>query len=195
MQRAAIGVRAHSGWAAVVTVTGKPGSVRVVDRRRIVVTDSNIQGAKQPYHFVEDFELPAAAKYIANCGAVAGRLAFASLRTIVRELSGCDYEVAGAAIVLASGRPLPALTQILASHALIHTAEGEFFRDVFRRAFERLKISVTGIRERDLSATPALQREIADLGKSAGPPWTQDQKVATLAAVTVLSQVRMVSDA
>jgi hypothetical protein len=50
-----------------------------------------------------------------------------------------------------------------------------------------LGIRVTGIRERDLGERSALQSEIASLGKTVGPPWTQDQKMAAQAAMTVLS--------
>jgi hypothetical protein len=185
MMRAAIGVRAHSGWAALVAVSGKPGSVHVLDRRRIVIADTQSSGTNQPYHFAEKLELRAAEKHLASCGAVSERLALSALRDVVKELS--DYEVAGAAILLASGRPLPALPAILVSHALIHTAEGEFFRQVVRQACETLEIGVTGIRERDLGERSALQTEIANLGKTVGPPWTQDQKMAALAAMMVLS--------
>src|SRR5689334_14580510 len=143
MKRAAIGVRAHSGWAALVAVAGKPGSVQVLDRRRIVIADTRRPGANQPYHFAERLEVPAAEKHLAGCAAVSERLASAALHDVLQELDG--YEVADAAILLASGRPLPSLADILASHALIHTAEGEFFRQVVRLACERIGIRVTGI--------------------------------------------------
>jgi len=106
--------------------------------------------------------------------------------------------VEACAIVLAAGRPLPDLAGILASHALIHTAEGEFFRQVIRKACETLAIAVTGIRERDLDARAAslfgknksrVDRKIAEQGRILGPPWTQDQKLATLAATLVLADL------
>jgi hypothetical protein len=185
MKRAAIGVRAHSGWAALVAVSGKPGSVQVLDRRRIVIADPTRPGANQPYHFAEKLELRAAEKHLTSCTAISEQLALAAFRDVVKALNG--YEVAGAAILLASGRPLPSLPDILASHALIHTAEGEFFRQIVRQACEHLGISVTGLRERELGAGSALQSEIAKLGKTVGPPWTQDQKLAALAAMMLLS--------
>lgn len=141
-------------------------------------------GANQPYHFVEKLELGAAEKHLASCAAVSGQLALAAIRDVIQELNG--YEIAGAAILLASGRPLPSLPKILASHALIHTAEGEFFRQAVRQACKRLRICVTGIRERELGEGSALQQEIANVGKIVGPPWTQDQKIATLAAMIIL---------
>jgi hypothetical protein len=188
LKRATIGVRAHSGWAALVAVAGKPGSVQVVDRRRIVIADARGGGGNQPYHFAEKLELRAAEKHLAGCAAVSERLALSAIGDVVKELKG--YEIAGAAILLASGRPLPSLPDILASHALIHTAEGEFFRRMVRQACERLGICVTGIRERELGEGSALQLEIARLGKTVGPPWTQDQKMAALAAMMVLSNAQ-----
>jgi hypothetical protein len=197
MQRAAIGVRAHSGWAAVVAIAGGPDSVQVIDRRRIVVTDSKITGAKQPYHFVEEFALKDAEAFLTKCSAVAERLAVKTLRQMITEMRNRGYQAKEAAILLASGRPLPALPQILASHALIHTAEGEFFRDVFRQACRSLEIRVADIRERDLDACAAdcfgrsadrARNGIAAAGKAMGPPWTQDQKLAALAGLVVLSR-------
>jgi hypothetical protein len=188
LKRAAIGVRAHSGWAALVAVTGKAGSVQVLDRRRIVVADAKRPGANQPYHFAEKLELGAAEKHLESCAAVSQRLALSAIGDVVRELRG--YEIAGAAVVLASGRQLPLLPDILRSHALIHTAEGEFFRQVVRQACEKLGIGVTGIRERELGEGSALQLEIGRLGKIVGPPWTQDQKMAALAAMMVLADAQ-----
>jgi hypothetical protein len=195
MQRAAIGIRAHSGWAAVVVVSGSPATVDVIERSRIAITDPNIPGASQPYHFAKGEKLPEAERYLAHCSAISERLAFEALAGIVQDLRLREYVAVGCAILLASGRALPPLPRILASHPLIHTAEGEFFRQAFRKASERLEIQVTGIRERELEGraeavfgTRAIQlrREIAALGGSLGPPWTTDQKTATLAALLVL---------
>jgi hypothetical protein len=196
MKRAVIGARVHSGWAAVLAVAGEPAAAEVLDRRRIVIVDSAVVGASQTYHFAENLELMDAVQYLANCAAASERLASAAVRQMAEELRGRGFEVAGCAIVLAAGRPLPALEQILASHALIHTAEGEFFREALRRACEAQGIAVTGIRERDLeeranvifgSSAVRMQKRIAALGRSLGPPWTQDQKTAALAASIVLT--------
>jgi len=196
MKRAAIGIRAHSGWGALVVVTGSPAKVEVIDRRRIVIADPAREGAKQPYHFAQGQSLQEAERHIAECAAVSERLAFESLAAIVGELKRYKYVAAGCAILLASGRSLPSLPQILASHSLIHTAEGEFFRRAFWKAGERLRIEVTGMRERDLDESGAavfgsrareVRQEIASLGATVGPPWTADQKCATFAALLILA--------
>jgi hypothetical protein len=196
MKRAAIGIRTHSGWGAVVAVSNIAGTVEVSDRRRIVITLPGTLGAKQPYHSAEHLDLPEAEKFLAKCGAASDRLAQSAIGELVGELRSRGYRVAGSAVLLASGRPLPALSKVLASHALIHAAEGEFFRRVFWKACESLDLPVTGFRERDLdqcaqvtfgNASARLTQQISRLGRSLGPPWTQDQKMATLAALLLLA--------
>ena len=180
MLQAALGFRAHSGWAALVAVAGSPHAIEVIERRIITVIDPAAAGARQPYHYVEHRDVRAAEEHLAKCAAVADRLAAEGLRGAVAGLTRRGHRVAGAALLLASGRPLPSLDRILASHALIHTAEGEFFRDVFRRACEHLRIPLAAIRERDLVPAEGLRRP-------PDPPWAQDQKLAAFAACRILA--------
>jgi hypothetical protein len=196
MKRAAIGVRMHSGWGALVAVSNSGGTVEVIDRRRVAITSPRTPGANQPYHFAENLELPEAEKFLENCFAASQRLAMAAVRDVVGELRGRQYRVVGSAVLLASGRTLPALSKILASHALIHAAEGEFFREAFSKGCEGLDISVTGFRERNLDedvqttfgkAATRMWQQISTLGRSLGPPWTKDQKTAALAALVILA--------
>jgi hypothetical protein len=200
VQPAAIGIRPHSGWAALVVVAGSPGAIEVIDRRRVVITAPNDQGARQPYHFAKerfdkDENLANAERYLAGCADVSEELAWNALRETILDARRRDKAIASCAILLAAGRSLPALPKILASHPLIHTAEGEFFRQSFRGAGERLNLRVSGIREKDLEQVArsafgakanSLQSEIASLGRTLGPPWTTDQKNACLAALLAL---------
>jgi hypothetical protein len=197
MKLAAIGVRMHSGWGALVAVASSDAAVQVLERRRVAVVAPETAGVKQPYHFAENFELPKAEKFLEKCFADSKRLALAAVRDLVDELRGRQYRVVGSAILLASGRPLPPLARILSSHAMIHAAEGEFFREVFSKACEDVDVSVTGFRERDLDdcvrktfgkAAPGISRQISTMGRSVGPPWTADQKTAALAALLVLAR-------
>jgi hypothetical protein len=197
MKRAAIGVRMHSGWGALVAVSNDAGAVEVIERRRFVVASPETPGGKQPYHFAEDFELVKAEKFLGERFADSKRLALRAVQEVIGELRGRQYQVTGAAVLLASGRPLPLLPTILVSHALIHAAEGEFFREVFSKACEGLELPVTGIRERDLDervrttfgkAANRILQQISLAGRSLGPPWTADQKTAALAALVVLAK-------
>jgi hypothetical protein len=199
MKRAAIGIRAHSGWGALVAVANNGGTVEVLERRRVAVTTPGTPGANQPYHFAKKLELAEAEKFLGNSFAASKRLALAAVRDVVDELRGRQYRVVGSAVLLASGRALPPLAKILASHALIHAAEGEFFREVFSKACADLDLSVTGVRERDLDervkttlgkVAARMRRQISTLGRSLGPPWTADQKTAALGALVVLANKR-----
>jgi hypothetical protein len=196
MKRAAIGVRTHSGWGVLVAVSHHAGIVEVIARQRVSVTTAATRGGNQPYHFAKSLQVPEAEKFLADSFAAATSLALAAVRVLAGELSG-QYRVVGAGFLRASGLPLPPLAKILASHALIHAAEGEFFRDVFSQACERLGLPVIGLRERDLdecvqtsfgNEATRMRQQISTVGRSLGPPWTQDQKMSALAALVVLSQ-------
>src|SRR5215467_4932873 len=128
MKNATLGIRVHSGWAVIVCVSGDPAAPNVVDRRRIVVIDPTMEGAKQPYHFAENLSLEQAGHHLYKCSEASQRLALKAVREMLEAVTARDYRVVGCAVLLASGRALPSLEKVLASHALIHTAEGEFFR-------------------------------------------------------------------
>lgn len=194
MKKAAFGIRVHSGWAVLVCVSGDPAIPELVDRRRIVIIDSMMQGAKQPYHFAENLGLEEAERHLQKCAAVSLRLAVQAIREMLDGVSARKYRVLGCAMLLASGRALPSLQNILASHSLVHAAEGEFFRKVVREASERCGIPVVGFRERELderanatfgNRARSLRQHISELRKVVGSPWTQDEKTAALAALII----------
>ena len=196
MLRAAIGCRAHSGWAALVAIGGSLGSPEVILRRRIENADPEIPGSKQPFHAAEPLDFGDAKEFLRECTDSTSRLSRQALEGVIDELRRKNYEAVACGVVLGSGRPLPALDKILASHALIHTAEGEFYRNALVEAGEHCGLKVTGVKERELFERGAAQlhlsitqveRCIAELGKPIGPPWTQDQKYAALVAWLALT--------
>jgi hypothetical protein len=140
-------------------------------------------------------ELDEAELYLRHCSDASGAMARKAVRNSVAEIS--DYEVKGASVLLASGRPLPGLAAILASHATIHTAEGEFYRAALREACACCGLREIGIKERDLMAEAIhtlgrsaenLERSIAEFGRVVGSPWRQDEKLSALAAWLALNQ-------
>jgi hypothetical protein len=196
MSRATIGFRAHSGWAAFVVLCADARSPNVIDRRRIELIDQEVPSAKQPYHAAKKLELPEAHNLVNRCVERTQLLATQALRALVKNLLEQGHEVVGCGIVLASGRPLPALAATLASHALIHTAEGELFRNAIVHAGESCGLPITGVKERDLFIRASAQLRIpedklrlrlVDMGRSIGAPWGQDQKYAALVAWLALA--------
>jgi hypothetical protein len=202
MKPAALGFRMHCGWGVLVAVSRDDDSVQIVARKRIVVMNSEVPGGNQPYHYAAELlsqgrGLANCEKYLANCRAMCESMALSALVDTVQELKKRQHRIAGGAVLTAAGRTLTSLPDILDSHPLIHTAEGEFYRDAIRKPCEHLEISIEAIRERDLekhakatygSGANRVQRNIAMLGKSIGPPWNCDHKAAALGALLVLDR-------
>jgi hypothetical protein len=196
-RRATLGLRAHSGWAALVALSGSPQEPDVIHRRRIVTADPEIHGSKQPFHAAEPLKLPDAQALIHKCTGSTRRLSREALRTAIADLREKGVEVIGCGVILGSGRSLPGLEGILASHALLHTAEGEFYRQALVEAGEHCGLPVSGVKEREAYERAAeqlhlspdeLQSRVAALGRGIGPPWTQDQKLAALVAWLALAK-------
>ena len=182
--RTALGFRAHSGWAALVAVAGTIDAVRILERRRIVIADPEMPGSKQPYHAAAELTFPEAKALVQKAIESSRALALEVMSAAVNTLRSQGHEVVGCGVLLGSGKALPGLEGILGSHALIHTAEGELFRDVLVWAAKECRLAVIGVREKGLDAS-SLER-VGSLGKLIGPPWTQDQKYATVAALMAL---------
>jgi hypothetical protein len=195
-RKAAAGCRVHSGWAAVVVVSGRAGAPVVLDRRRIVIADAGIAGSKQPYHYVEMWPLPKAQAFLDRCAARTQQMARGAFREVAEAARVRGWPLSGCAILAASGRPVPTLAEALSSHAMLHTAEGEFYRNAVADASEHCGVRVTRVREKELLERAAqtlrmklegLQRHLTELGKPLGAPWSQDEKLAALAAWLMLA--------
>lgn len=191
MNQAAIGLRAHSGWTAMVAIALEERSPWVLWRGRPHLVETFTFEFRQPYHTAEKLPIDDARGVIARGRDEATRLARNAITTVKKRAAdiGCDLTSCG--LLLASGRPLPSLERILASHALIHTADGELFRDALVAAAKSCGLEMFTIKEselvasasRDLGMKPdAILRRITRLGAELGPPWAQDEKFAALAA-------------
>jgi hypothetical protein len=191
MKKVAVGFRVHSGWSAAVVVSLEKGVPVVLQRMRLQMVKTFSYSYRQPYHTAEKMELAEAEEFVAGVRAEAEGLAYEALHDLKMKLQRLQWQLDGGCLLLASGRALPEFAKILASHALIHTADGELFRAAIREACARCGVRVTTIRERELvercaealSLTPVeALRRAAELGREFGAPWTQDEKLATLGA-------------
>ena len=195
--RAAVGFRAHSGWAAAVAVAGPADGPAALLRRRIEMVDRSVPGSAQPYHAAAGLNVRDAERIVTSCAARAALLAQRALAAMVEELRDAGYAVTGCGLLLASGRPLPGLESILASHPLIHTAEGELFREALRAASRECGVPIAAVKERELFArgtaelgipADALQQRLSEMGRAMGAPWRQDEKYAAMVGWLVLAQ-------
>lgn len=192
---AALGLRVHSGWAALVALAGPQAEPVLLERTRLALADEKARGPLQPYHAAAEIDLTEAEVFLERLAVETAGFARAGLEKIAARLRAHGFELRCCAILFASGRQAATLAQTLASHALIHAAEGDFFRNAIARAAEELGWRVVRIKEREIwehaqgsveRSRTVLQEHLTAMGKTAGPPWQQDQKLAALAAWTAL---------
>jgi hypothetical protein len=198
MKQAAIGFRVHSGWAAAVVVCVEKGAPVVLARQRVHLVETFTYEFRQPYHTAEKMLDGQAREFISRMQAEARRLAYQAIRELASRTQEQGVKLTKCGLLLASGRPLPELDKILASHALIHTADGELFREALLHAGARCRLREFRIKERELLdcagqmlrfKSAALMGRVTELGRPFGAPWSQDEKFATLAAWLALRGV------
>jgi hypothetical protein len=195
-KQAAVGFRVHSGWAAAVAVCLEKGAPVVVARQRVHLVETFTYEFRQPYHTAEKMLAGQAREFIARMQVEARRLAYRAIQELESRTQEQGVKLTRCGLLLASGRPLPGLEKILASHALIHTADGELFREALLHASARYGLQDFTIKEKELLERAeealrvkgaALMRRVTELGKPLGSPWSQDEKFATLAGWLALT--------
>jgi hypothetical protein len=204
MNQVALGFRAHSGWAALVALCLERNHPRVLARQRPKLVEVFTYEFRQPYHTAAKMPMDRARGFVAQVESAATRLAEGAIRTIQADLrkQGCELTCFG--LPLSSARPLPSLEKVLVSHALVHTADGELFRRALICASERCHIEGLMLIDRELVTVACkslkihkddLMGRLAALGKPIGPPWSQDEKFAAMAAwLALLDRARSGSD-
>lgn len=181
-----------SGWASTVLLVGSTTSPRVVDSRRVELSDPAIPESRQPYHagFGTARDIgPELSRLIA----AVKRFGRQSVIGVIRHYRTGGHSVRGAGVVVGS---LIDPERIGNDHIRIHALEGQLFRGVVRDAAARSRLSCSIWRDRDLQALAvgilrqperALRDTLAALGRDVGGPWRAEQKAAALAAWLVLA--------
>ncbi|HEX4546702.1 MAG TPA: hypothetical protein VH110_10100 [Candidatus Acidoferrum sp.] len=199
MKEVALGFRVHSGWTALVAVSMEKGSPAVVARQRLHLVETFTYEFRQPYHTAEKMPPGEGCQFIARVQDEARRLAYRAIQGLKSDLHKQDIKLTRCGMLLASARPLPSLERILASHALIHTADGELFREAILHAGARCSLKTASFKDKELlehaksvlRIQPAvLMRRVTELGRPFDSPWSQDEKFATLAAWLALKGVQ-----
>ena len=180
----------------MVVLGTRSGEHQVVDRRRVELVEKHeASWAKQPYHAAERLNAGDARDLVRRGVATARRIAVREMRAAVRRTCQAGHEVAACAVLVVDPMPDWTVDQILAVHFRMHKAEGVLFRDALARAAEGCGLRFLGIPEKQLEeqaeralgiSVTGLRKTIASLGKSVGPPWSKDQKDASLAAMLAL---------
>ena len=191
MKAAAVGFRPHSGWTSLVVVSVERGLPVVLLRERVHLVKTFNYDYRQPYHTAARVGLAEGRPFIAQVKNEAQQLARAALRRVQAKLAAAGYRLTHCGLLLGSGRVLPALEKILVAHPLIHTADGELFREALTRASTRCGLQLLCTKDKSLvseaaesfhAKEAALLRRVTEVGKTQGAPWAQDEKYATLIA-------------
>src|SRR5882762_2481757 len=196
LKQAALGFRVHSGWAAVVAVCLDRGAPVVLARQRVHLVETFTYEFRQPYHTAEKMLEGQARQFISRMRTESRRLANRAVQELESRTQEQGVKLTRCGLLLASGRPLPVLEKILASHALIHTADGELFREAILHASSRCGLRNFRVKDKELLDRTAqvfhakpkeLMRCVTELGRSFGAPWSQDEKFATFTAWLALA--------
>jgi hypothetical protein len=130
---------------------------------------------RQPYHAVAEYGSPT--NVIDVVTDAARRAAVEALRSMPR------VDVVG---LVGTERRIPgSLDQILASHALLHAAEGQLFERAVIEAANDAGLSVHIVEPRSIE----ISESVDALRRSVGAPWQKDHKWATTAALAALASV------
>ena len=194
-QRAALGFKLHTGWAALVAVAGDPEKIQVLLRQRIELLPPDSSIPRFVYHAASEMPLAEATELVKRGTKAAQEAARLAVKDAMEELSsrGVRVDVCG---VLSGSTVVPNdLAAILRSHPMIHSAEGVLFQNAIVSACEGRELPVVLSREREVwvraaatwdIAEPALRKSVDGLRKSLGPPWSADHKSATAVALIAL---------
>ena len=161
----ALGISIHTGWGACVVVSGSLAKPEIVANEVVELLGD---AERFCFHRAAEMKRPAAEKMIESVR----KKALANAR---RALAPLLANGVGVCAIVAKDGDAESLDRVLASHTGMHTAEGRFYRDVFRDA------CAVPVR-----LVPPSSLDAAKVGKLAPPPWGRDQKLAALAAWTVM---------
>jgi hypothetical protein len=167
----------------------------ILFRGRMQLCDSEVEGSNQPFHRVgatypfhraKPMDYASGEAFIERCRQSSRDMAAVALE----EIASTHGALNACCVLTGPEKPLPPLRAILASHALMHVAEREFFREAVRDAAVRMAVATEVVAETELPAlaaripgTESSRRDALNaFGKQVGPPWTQDEKRAATAA-------------
>src|SRR5438445_4206886 len=199
----AIGLKAHSGWAALIAIGRERDAYRVVDRRRIeLISERDRDWPGQPYHAAEG-KPPAQARRMVDRGiADAYACARSELRVALARAREAGDEIVVCAVLTPAPMPDWSVEEILAVHLRMHQAEGALYPAALLRAAQECGLCAVAVAQKSLKdrAPSALRMPFATamdhaaaLGKSVGAPWGADQKQAALAGMIALREYRATS--
>jgi hypothetical protein len=193
---AAIGCRAHTGWAALVVVAGDAAHLEVVVRRRIELADPASAVPRAVYQRSRELRPAEAMERIAAVAQAATGRAAAALENAVQEAGDAGRGVRRCGVVVGNLSADVPLESILASHALAHAAEGRLYQEALLDGAEACGLRPIAVMRASIwdeacwtfeASMDDMKRHLAEVRREVGAPWAEDQKLAALAALLALA--------
>jgi hypothetical protein len=174
----ALGVHSRTGSAEAVAVSVTRGVPALLGRWSLDLLHGD---ERQIFHVVAGLPIAEAEPRVAAVVDLATAMAADRIAEITERVGPL-----GTVGVIVGDFPVPdSLAAIMASHTLMHAAEGALYRDALLDA-----ATAAGARAVGVSRTVASQRLAGDLagpvagvGAEAGRPWRKEHKLATVAAI------------
>ena len=185
---ATIGLKAKTGRAIAVVLRGPADTPQLIKRTELILTDPLIPATFQPYHEVMDLPWKESQIKVGPFVRAIEEVAAKALSGLIHDLESEGLKVVGIGIAGTADRDLGKIGNY---HIRAHAAEGLLFRQVLEFAAKANKLKHRSFIERNLQTQAAaelgltvanLNNHLASLGRSAGPPWRVDQRVAVTAA-------------
>lgn len=192
--RVVFGMKAHSGWAALVVLGKQANEFVVVDRRRIELVTH--EWGKQPYHAAEGLQAEAARDLVERGIDAAHTCAVREIKAALQREAERKNDVRACAVLVGTPMPEWSVAEILAVHFRMHKAEGALFREALIQAAKECKLKAVAVPEKEILdyaeqklkiSADEIAKQLTILGKAAGPPWGKDQKDSALAAMIALA--------
>ena len=169
-------------------LAGPASAPRLVARRRMVFATGR---ERMAYHQAAEAGPDGAEALIEGVRRATQRNAASEIAALLDDLRRDGFTVQIAVVPEARPRLPATVAEIVRVHALMHAAEGVFYRDVVADACRELGLEVTRTLERGLSEAAAaildvapgmLAGRVTELAAGLGPPWNEDYRLAALAA-------------
>ncbi len=189
-----VGLRAKTGRAIAVVLSGSKASPLVISKTEIKLTDPKIPETFQPYHEVMEMSWDQGQKAVRTFTRPVEVVTRKALAMMIKELRTAGFAVKNVGIVGSKDRDLARIGNY---HIRAHAAEGILFRSVLELAATASGVKIPSFSDRELDGTAAselgiqsadLTRRLNELGKPLTPPWRTDEKQAAVAAWIMLGE-------
>jgi hypothetical protein len=173
-----LGLCSRTGSAVGVAIDGST----FLGRWDLDLTDDAVPD--QVWHAVADLPLPEAEAIARQAVETIVAVATRRVGMVLSEAGSLDLVA-----VVMGDFPVPdSAAAILASHTLMHAAEGQLFREALLDGAGALGLHAVGV-SRNLAASRLdgdLAEQVRTLGLAAGRPWRKEHKLAAVAALTAV---------